>query len=54
MKKLNCLVTGASSGIGKEISIELSNYAKHIYKCSQNEQKLEIIHDKIKKDAKII
>ena len=47
MKKLNCLVTGASSGIGKEISIELSNYAKHIYICSRNVQKLEIVHDKI-------
>ena len=47
MKKLNCLVTGASSGIGKEISIELSTYAKHIYICSRNVQKLEIIHDKI-------
>jgi len=47
MKKLNCLVTGASSGIGKEISIELSNYAKHIYICSRNVKKLEIVHDKI-------
>ena len=47
MKKLNCLVTGASSGIGKEISIELSTYAKHIYICSRNVQKLEIVHDKI-------
>ena len=47
MKKLNCLVTGASSGIGKDISIELSTYAKHIYICSRNVQKLEIVHDKI-------
>ena len=47
MKKLNCLVTGASSGIGKEISIELSTHAKHIYICSRNVQKLEIVHDKI-------
>ena len=47
MKKLNCLVTGASSGIGKEISIKLSAYAKHIYICSRNAQKLEIVHDKI-------
>ena len=47
MKKLNCLVTGASSGIGKEISIKLSAYAKHIYICSRNVQKLEIVHDKI-------
>ena len=50
MKKLNCLVTGASSGIGKEISIELSTYAKHIYICSRNVQKLEIVHDKIIKN----
>ena len=47
MKKLNCLVTGASSGIGKEISIKLSAHAKHIYICSRNVQKLEIVHDKI-------
>ena len=47
MKELNCLVTGASSGIGKEISIELSTHAKHIYICSRNVQKLEIVHDKI-------
>ena len=31
----------------KEISIELSTYAKHIYICSRNVQKLEIVHDKI-------
>ena len=47
MKELNCLVTGASSGIGKEISIKLSTYAKHIYICSRNVKQLEIIHDKI-------
>ena len=50
MKSLNCLVTGASSGIGKEISIELSTHAKHIYICSRNVQKLEIVHDKIIKN----
>ncbi len=47
MKKLNCLVTGASSGIGKQISIELSKHAKHIYICSQNIKNLEEVHDKI-------
>ena len=50
MKKLNCLVTGASSGIGKEISIELSTYAKHIYICSRNVKNLENVHDKIIKN----
>ena len=29
---MNCLVTGASSGIGKSIAIELSKKASHIYK----------------------
>ncbi len=47
MKELNCLVTGASSGIGKQISIELSKHAKHIYICSQNIKNLEEVHDKI-------
>ena len=47
MRNLNCLVTGASSGIGKEISIELSNHAKHIYINSRNVKKLEEVHDQI-------
>lgn len=47
MRTLNCLVTGASSGIGKEISIELSKIAKHIYIVSRNISKLEKVHDKI-------
>ena len=45
MKKLNCLVTGASSGIGKEISIALSRYANHIYINSQNVRELEAVSD---------
>ena len=28
---MNCLITGASSGIGNSISIELSKYVRHIY-----------------------
>ena len=47
MKKLNCFVTGASSGIGKEISIKLSKYAKHIYISSRDLDKLEKVYDKI-------
>ena len=35
MKYFNCLVTGASSGIGRHIAINLSNYAKHIYIVGQ-------------------
>tara|TARA_A100001388_G_scaffold273403_1_gene255245 strand:+ start:4350 stop:5042 length:693 start_codon:yes stop_codon:yes gene_type:complete len=47
MKNLNCLVTGASSGIGKQISIELSKFAKRIYIISRNVQKLEETHDQV-------
>ena len=50
IKNLNCLVTGASSGIGKEISIELSKFAKHIYINSRNVKKLEVLHDQIVKN----
>ncbi len=51
MRTLNCFVTGASNGIGKEIAIELSNYAKHIYICSRNVKRLEEVHDQIIKRA---
>ncbi len=47
MRNLNCLVTGASSGIGAGIAQELSKSAKHIYILSRNTSKLEEINDKI-------
>ncbi len=50
MKFLNCLVTGASSGIGAAVSIELSKSAKHIYIVARNIKKLEEVHDKIIKN----
>lgn len=50
MNNLNCLITGASSGIGKEIAIELSNHVNHIYITSRNIKKLERVHDQISKN----
>ena len=47
MRSKNCLVTGASSGIGRETSIELSHYAKHIYIVGRNVSKLEEVNDLI-------
>ena len=47
MRRLNCFVTGASSGIGSEIAIQLSYFAKHIYISARNIEKLEIVHDQI-------
>ena len=49
MKYFNCLVTGASSGIGMHIAINLSNYAKHIYIVGRNIKKLEEVNDIITK-----
>ena len=50
MRELNCVVTGASSGIGKYISIELSKTAKHIYILARNVKELEKVHDIIIKN----
>ena len=50
MRNLNCLITGASSGIGKEISIELSKFAKHIYISSRDITNLETVYDQISKN----
>ena len=50
MKDLICVVTGASSGIGKHISIELSSIAKHIYIIARDIKKLECVHDEIIKN----
>ena len=47
MRNLNCLITGASSGIGASIAQELSKSVKHIYILSRNTSKLEEINDKI-------
>ena len=45
--KTVCLVTGASSGIGKQTAIKISNIADHVYILSRNVSKLEIVNDHI-------
>ena len=47
MRNLNCLITGASSGIGASIAKELSKSVKHIYILSRNASELEKVNDKI-------
>ena len=50
MKKLNktvCLVTGASSGIGKQTAIKISKIVDHVYILSRDVAKLEIVNDLI-------
>ncbi len=47
---MNCIITGASSGIGRCIAIELSKSVKHIYITGRNISKLEEVHDIIIKN----
>jgi len=47
LEKAVSLVTGASSGIGAETAIQLSNVSSHIYIIGRNIKNLEIINDKI-------
>ena len=54
MRNLNCLVTGASSGIGASIAQELSKTVKHIYILSRNASKLEEINDLEEKKLHLI
>ena len=50
MKKIVSLVTGASSGIGAETAIQLSNVSDQIYIIGRNIKNLEIVNDKIVKN----
>ena len=47
LNKTICLVTGASSGIGKYAAIKVSNIADHVYILSRDVSKLEIVNDHI-------
>ena len=47
MDKAISLVTGASSGIGAETAIQLSDVSSHIYIIGRNIKNLEIVNDKV-------
>ena len=47
LNKIVCLVTGASSGIGKQTAIKISNIVDHVYIVSRDVSKLEIVNDYI-------
>ncbi len=54
MKNFNktvCLVTGASSGIGEQTAIKISNIVDHVYILSRDVSKLEIVNDHIIKNG---
>ena len=47
LNKTVCLVTGASSGIGKQTAIKISDIVDHVYILSRDVSKLEIVNDHI-------
>ena len=44
----NILITGASSGIGKSLAINLSKFGANVIMLSRNEQALDSVYDEIK------
>ena len=47
ISKKNAIVTGASTGLGKHISIELSQNNYHVFLIARNIEKLEIVKENI-------
>ena len=47
LNKTVCLVTGASSGIGEQTAIKISDIVDHVYILSRDVSKLEIVNDHI-------
>ena len=49
LKNKNILITGASNGIGKSLSENLSKYGANVIMLSRNENALDAIYDSLKK-----
>ena len=52
LKNKNILITGASNGIGKSLSENLSKYGANVIMLSRNENALDAIYDSLKKKYK--
>ena len=46
-----CLVTGANSGIGKEITLALAKSGAHVIMVCRNEQKAKVVLQEIKEKS---
>ena len=49
LKNKNILITGASNGIGKSLSENLSKYGANVIMLSRNENALDAVYDSLKK-----
>ena len=47
LNKTVCLVTGASSGIGEQTAIKISDIVDHVYILSRDVSRLEIVMEPI-------
>ena len=43
LKNKNCLITGATGGIGKEISIQLAKKSCNLFLTGKNQKKLKLL-----------
>lgn len=50
---MKALITGASSGIGKEIARELANKGYHLVLVARHEEELKKVAEELKKESKI-
>ena len=41
LKNKNCLITGATGGVGKEVSIQLADQSCNLFLTGRNKKKLE-------------
>ena len=54
LKEKNILITGASSGIGRSLAINLSKFGANVLMLSRNESALDSIYDEIKEKIGLV
>jgi len=52
LEKKNCLITGATGGLGKQIAIELAKKNCNIFLTGRQNKKLEKLNDELEKTNK--